>query len=76
MQKYILDIGKTPDRKEFVEWLLLQGHAVNWPHRPTAQTYVDGFDVTLDQGAAEIYQELWNNFIASKEEKHGNQNQI
>ena len=62
MAKYILDIGKTPDRTEFINWLLLQGHAVRWPNRPTVQTYVDGYDVTIDQWAAEVYQGLWNQF--------------
>ena len=62
MQKYIFDIGNTPNRKEFIAWLLSQGHAVNWPNRPTASTYIDGYDVAYDQQAAEIYQNLWNQF--------------
>lgn len=62
MIRYVLDIGATPQRKEFIEWLQKQGYIVNWPNRPTKGTYVNGCDVTIDQWAAETYQKLWEQF--------------
>ena len=65
--KHILDIGKVPDRQRFVAWLQAQGHTVNWPNRPTARTFVNGYDILFDMDAQKTYLKLWDKFLASKE---------
>ena len=62
--KHIFEISDTtPRRKEFIAFLLKQGHEVDWQNRRCKFSRVDGDKIVLDLTAQRIWLEMWDGFI-------------
>ena len=64
--KHIFEISDTtPKRKEFIAFLLKQGHEVDFPNRRCKFSRVDGDEILADMTAQRIWLEMWDLYIST-----------
>jgi len=63
---HVIEVGQSiRDGKAFEKWLINQGYEIDAGR--SDRCFVDGEDVTESMEAAEIWQELWNQFKGGRE---------